>query len=107
MPFEETLTVTVLAEETASSVFVSGEVDVFSVPRLSSAISREIDSGKRQIVVDLAGVTFIDAFSLDVLVALTVAANAAGSDLSLRNPSPQFSRVRQLVDSRRVLHVEQ
>jgi anti-sigma B factor antagonist len=106
MPLDETLTVTVVVEETASSVFVSGEVDVFSVPQLSSAISREIDAGKRRIVVDLSGVTFIDAFSLDVLVALTVAANAAGSDLSLRNPSSQFIRVRQLVDSGRVLHVE-
>lgn len=106
MPFDETLTVTVVVDEAASSVFVSGEVDVFSVPQLSSAISREIDSGGRRIVVDLAGVTFVDAFSLDVLVALTVAANAAGCDLSLRNPSAQFSRVRQLVDSGRVLHVE-
>lgn len=106
MPFDENLTVTVVVTGETSSVFVSGEVDLFSIGRLSSAVTKEVDAGRAQISVDLSGITFIDAFSLDVLVGLTVAAQASGAKLSLRHPSDQFTRVRQLVDSGRVLHLE-
>ena len=102
---EEDLTITVVIANDVATVSVIGEVDVFSVRQLSGAITSQIDAGTGRVIVDLSGVTFIDGFSIEILVGLTVAAAGAHMELVFANPSRQFLRVKQLVDSRRVLHV--
>lgn len=47
---------------------LSGEVDVYTAPRLKEALIEEIESGCANILVDLEGVGFIDSSGLGVLV---------------------------------------
>lgn len=47
---------------------VSGEVDVYTAPKLKSRILDKIDAGQYQIVIDLTKVDFIDSSGLGVLV---------------------------------------
>ena len=50
-------------------VVAEGELDIQSVPELRARLAEAIDAGATRIVVDLAGVSFIDSLSLSALVA--------------------------------------
>lgn len=47
---------------------VSGEVDVYTAPRLRERLVELIDGGVRGVIVDLGGVEFLDSTGLGVLV---------------------------------------
>jgi anti-sigma B factor antagonist len=47
---------------------VGGEVDVYTAPKLRERLTELIDSGARNVVVDLARVDFLDSTGLGVLV---------------------------------------
>lgn len=47
---------------------VSGEVDVYTAPKLKSRILDKIDAGLYNIIIDLTKVDFIDSSGLGVLV---------------------------------------
>ena len=47
---------------------VRGEIDLFTAPEFKQRMSAPIDAGRRQLVVDLTGTTFIDSSSLGVLI---------------------------------------
>ena len=49
-------------------VTVSGEVDIYTAPRLKDEIVALIDEGAANMVVDLSEVTFIDSTALGVLI---------------------------------------
>ncbi|OFW56305.1 MAG: anti-sigma B factor antagonist [Actinobacteria bacterium RBG_19FT_COMBO_54_7] len=51
-----------------SLVVLSGEVDVYSAPKLRETIKNLVDQGKNNIVVDLEKVDFLDSTGLGVLV---------------------------------------
>ncbi len=57
-------------EQTAEScvIAVSGEVDVYTSPRLKREIADAVDAGCVEIVVDLDSIGFIDSSGLGVLV---------------------------------------
>ena len=47
---------------------VAGQIDLYSAPEFKERTLRVIERGKRRIVVDLSGVTFMDSTGLSVLV---------------------------------------
>lgn len=49
-------------------VEVTGEIDVYTAPRLREAIVELVDSGHRQLIVDVERVEFLDSTGLGVLV---------------------------------------
>jgi len=51
-----------------SLINLSGEVDVYSAPKLREAIKELVDEGSYNIVVDLEKVAFLDSTGLGVLV---------------------------------------
>ena len=51
-----------------SLIGLSGEVDVYSAPKLRETIKNLVDDGKYNIVVDLEKVAFLDSTGLGVLV---------------------------------------
>ncbi|HWC27142.1 MAG TPA: STAS domain-containing protein [Solirubrobacteraceae bacterium] len=61
-----------LAEESASAgahiIRVSGEIHVTTAPEFAQHLSAAIDSGKRDIVLDMTAVEFIDSTGLSVLL---------------------------------------
>lgn len=62
------LTVTLESVGDHSLIVLSGEVDVYSAPKLRDTIRNLVDEGKYRIVVDLEGVAFLDSTGLGVLV---------------------------------------
>jgi anti-sigma B factor antagonist len=49
-------------------VEVSGEIDVYTAPKLRESLLNLVDSGNYQLIIDMEGVEFLDSTGLGVLV---------------------------------------
>jgi anti-sigma B factor antagonist len=64
-------------------VAVAGEIDLATAPQLNRALRGLLAQGRNQMVVDLDGVTFMDASALSVLVAAHRSVTESGGSFSL------------------------
>lgn len=78
-----------------TAVHLSGELDVSSAGCLASVLSEVIDQavGPPQVVVDLAGLGFLDARGLSVLASASRLAVGRGGRLALVRPPPIVRRI--------------
>jgi anti-sigma B factor antagonist len=87
-------------------VSVSGEVDVSTCGVLRSALLRVVtDENYRGLVLNLAGVTFIDSAGIGVLVGVWRRVSAIDGGLAVAMPSPQVQRVLNATGLTKVLSV--
>ncbi|QYG92303.1 STAS domain-containing protein [Iamia sp. SCSIO 61187] len=84
-------------------VALSGDVDVFSVPRLRSVLTEHI--GTVDVVLDLAGVAFCDSSALRVFVDAQRRAAAGGRTLEIAHPSAPVRNLFDVSGLRGVLRV--
>lgn len=89
----EDVTISQARNGDASTVTVSGEIDVASAPALRSTLNAICEEGVASITVDLRGVTFLDSSALGVLVG------------ALRRCREHDSRFQLVVDSHRLLKI--
>jgi len=78
-------------------LWLSGELDLASAPRLKEAIHDVELDGQRRLLLDLSQLSFMDSTGLAVVVAAREHADASGSRLVLRRPMPQVKRLLSLV----------
>jgi anti-sigma B factor antagonist len=69
---------------------------------LRDAVRRQLDAGRRHLVLDLARVPYVDSCGLGTMVQAYVSAHRAGGCVKLLNITP---RVRQLLTITRLLTV--
>jgi anti-sigma B factor antagonist len=67
-------------------VEVTGDLDMETTPQLRELLQTVADTGDRQIVIDLAGVGFMDSTALGMLVVMFKQLRDAGGDLRLAAP---------------------
>ena len=72
---------------------VNGELDLHSSPPLRAELLRLSEGASPQIVVDLAGVSFIDSTGIGVLVGGLKKARERGGKLVFCSPQPRVKRV--------------
>ncbi|MFI2712313.1 STAS domain-containing protein [Micromonospora sp. NPDC018662] len=84
---------------------VRGELDMATSPRLHEALQRLIDAGDRQVVVDLAGVGFMDSSGLGALVVMFKALREAGGRLVLAAVRPPVRSVLAVTSVDRAIRV--
>jgi anti-sigma B factor antagonist len=77
-------------------VSVRGEVDLATAPELESSVQRAFTVAPDSVLLDLAGMTFIDSSGLRVLVALSNEARSRDAKLTLRNVPRHAERVLDL-----------
>jgi anti-sigma B factor antagonist len=77
-------------------LLVRGEIDLASAPVLGAAVVDALAERPAVVVVDLAGVRFMDSTGLRALLDARLGAGAAGVALRLRAPSPAVARVLEL-----------
>jgi anti-sigma B factor antagonist len=62
------LSLSTRAERGRTVVEVTGEIDVYTAPKLREQLAELVDAGRHDIVVDMQGVEFLDSTGLGVLV---------------------------------------
>lgn len=84
---------------------VRGEIDMATAPQLRDGLQRLIDAGDRQVVVDLAGVGFLDSSALGALVVMFKALRDLGGRLCLAAVQPAVHSVLTVTSVDRAIQV--
>jgi anti-sigma B factor antagonist len=77
-------------------VTLVGELDMATAPSLADVLDSLLSDGPGEIVVDLAGLSFIDSSGLAVLVTTQNALGEQGRGLSLRSPRRHAVKVLEM-----------
>ena len=77
-------------------VALQGEVDIYSAPQFKEVMIQSIDEGAKHIVVDLAGVTFIDSTALGVLVSGGKRLQQTPGGLAIGCPDAKIRRILEI-----------
>ncbi len=85
---------------------VTGDVDLLSVATLRRTLAEVLIDGCRMLVVDLAGVTFLDSTGLGALVATWRRARVLRVEMVVWRPSPTVTTVLGLTALDRVLAID-
>lgn len=93
VPGHGKLAVKSAVEDQAVTVSLSGELDLASAHDLEQALTDAQATNAGRVVIDLAGLEFIDSTGLRVLLSAQRRADATGQALLLRNPQPQVRRL--------------
>ena len=95
------LTIWVDQDEQSLAVSAFGELDIDSAPALEDSLLHALESGASSIVLDLAGVTFIDPTGLRVL--LWAAAPAREQGVRIDRGSAAVRRLLELTHKQQAL----
>lgn len=97
----ETISIEVTDDDT---VVVSGDIDMAGGPLLDAALANRDDD--RPVVIDLAGVSFIDSSGLRSLLDAARRAHARNSEVVLRSIGPEVSRLLDLTGAGSQFRIE-
>ncbi|MGF1506000.1 MAG: STAS domain-containing protein [Chloroflexi bacterium] len=75
---------------------VAGRIDSSNAEELGEALKQRVDDGRRNLVVDLAGVEYMSSAGLRELVATLKQVKQGSGDLRLCNPSERVAEVLEL-----------
>jgi anti-sigma B factor antagonist len=93
VPAAEDFRISVRDDAGTATVTVEGEVDVATAPAVRDELYRLIDRGTKRIVVDLAGMEFIDSTGLGVFVGALKRSREGGGELELRSLKPAARKI--------------
>ena len=77
----------------ASSVVVTGEVDLSTAPELKEVLTGVIDGGARFVLVDLSDATFIDSTTLGVLMGAVKRVRPLGGEIAIACDDPNIRKI--------------
>ncbi len=72
---------------------VEGELDIYTSPKLRTAIQELLSSGKSRLVVNLLNTTYLDSTALSVLTSALKQARDAGGTVALVYNQPQIEKI--------------
>jgi anti-sigma B factor antagonist len=84
---------------------LGGEVDLYTAPEFKERMVELIESGKKQIVVDLSQATFIDSTTLGVLVGGVKRLRPAGGALTLVCTDDNITKIFEITGLDRVFPI--
>lgn len=86
-------------------VEVRGELDMATAPQLREGLQQLVDAGDRQVVLDMAGVGFIDSSALGALVVTFKSLRDVGGQLRLAAVRPAVRGVLRITSVDRVIDI--
>jgi anti-sigma B factor antagonist len=87
-------------------VVATGEIDVCSAPKLWETVSLLIERGHLDVVLDLAGVEFMDSQGIAVIVRALKHVQPMGGTVTVRSPRAQVSTVLEISGLTELIRVE-
>ncbi|RCG28655.1 anti-sigma factor antagonist [Sphaerisporangium album] len=76
-----------------TSLYLTGTIDIFTSQALRERLLGALRSSTSLLILELSGVSFIDASGLAVLVGIQHRAKSMGITLALASPPPYMSRL--------------
>ncbi len=95
MPHVE-LNVSTASQGGHAVVTATGELDLYTAPRLQAALAGLLREQVTRIVVDLSGVEFCDSTGMNVLLSAMKRLKEQGGSLELAAPRPAVRRILQV-----------
>lgn len=92
-------------EEKVTVVELSGEIDVSCAPQLKDLLQGLVDDGKNQLLIDLAGVSFMDSTALGILINAFKRNQQAGGDIKFANPQDELRKVFSLTQTDKIFSI--
>ena len=92
-------------DESTHVIELGGEVDLYTAPEFKERMVELIESGKKQIVVDLSKATFIDSTTLGVLVGGVKRLRPAGGSLALVCTDENITKIFEITGLDRVFPI--
>lgn len=86
-------TVSTRSEGPFTVVEVSGEVDVYTAPRLREAVVSAIDDGNTRLVIDVDKVEFLDSTGVGVMVGALKKVRSSGGTLDIVCTQPRLLKI--------------
>ena len=79
-------------------VIATGEIDLYTAPRLQSEIAAVIASAApaSRVIIDMSGVEFCDSTGMNVLLSCLRQARERGGELELAAPRPAIKKILQV-----------
>jgi anti-anti-sigma factor len=84
---------------------LAGDLDMSATFQLEPVLDRVIDSGPRELVLDLGGVDFVDSSGLGLLIATHERARDAGVEMAIASAGPEVQRVLRIAGLEGVLPI--
>ena len=85
---------------------LQGEVDVLTAPEFGAFFETMIDRGHRSVVLDLAGLRFMDASGLAVIAQGADRLEVTGGTLTIRTPMAMIGRMLDITGFARLVQLE-
>jgi anti-sigma B factor antagonist len=92
-PTPEDFAISVEPIDQGGVVSVQGEVDVYTSPAFREHLYRLIDDGATRVIVDFAGMDFIDSSGLGVLVGALKRIREQSGEIELRGLKPSAKKI--------------
>jgi anti-sigma B factor antagonist len=90
------LKVTTRSQGDHTVISVTGEIDLYTAPKLQSELMTALDSSPVRLIVDMSGVEFCDSTGINVLLAAHRQARERGGELQLAGPGSATRKVLQV-----------
>ncbi|MDD2485310.1 MAG: STAS domain-containing protein [bacterium] len=93
-------------DEVIAVVEIGGEMDVFTSPAIKKKVTEVIDSGRRFIIMDLGGVTYIDSTGLGLLISILKRVREKEGDLKIVGVTKQVQKVLDITGLNKILEIK-
>jgi anti-sigma B factor antagonist len=87
-------------------IALSGELDLATAPELWAAMDTALAAGRRDLVLDLTELAFVDSTGLGVFVRAGKELRAAGGELTLRRPGERVAKLLEITRLQEVFRIE-
>ncbi|PRO65894.1 STAS domain-containing protein [Alkalicoccus urumqiensis] len=100
------LDIQVHEHEQETVAFVNGEVDVYTASKLKETITPLAEEENNRLVVDLAGVDYIDSTGLGIFIGALKTAEKSGSSLVLTGLNDRVRRLFEITGLHEVIQID-
>jgi anti-sigma B factor antagonist len=83
-----------------------GEIDLYTAPKMWEALTRLIEAGHRDVVLDMAGVVFMDSQGVAVISRAHARLLQEGGSVTIRAAPIQVRRVLEITGLDRVIQIQ-
>lgn len=84
-------------------VAISGELDVFTAPKLDEMLAESIEAGRINLILDLTDVTFLDSTGLGTMVKALKRARERGGSLKVVATAERITKVFKITELDRAM----